>query len=150
MAQHLRQGPVRRLRLQVTEIMEDMFAIGIPADSLAPLLRQKREQSGAQPVEARNRAVMDESPGPVCEGMGVFDLRRAHSSAAHVGKNLPREDARGRPLDVLSLIGGPGLPFDMRAAVFIGGNTPAMGMRAGPSRGTYSRSMPRLQAVISA
>jgi hypothetical protein len=60
--------------------------------------------------------------------MGVLQGRRAHGCASHMGQHGPGMDPRGCAAEVLSVIGGPGLPLDVGQMILVGSDAPAMGV----------------------
>ncbi len=69
---------------------------------------------------------MGEKPDPVNEGMRILQTRRADGGATDVGDGGPRVKPRGRLLEVLAMIGRPGLLLDEGNAIGVFGHAPAV------------------------
>jgi hypothetical protein len=84
------------------------------------------QQALAHLLEVRQRAVMREQPDAVNGGVGVLESRRAEGRPPHMGDRRPRIHARRRLLEMLAVIGGPGLLLDEWHAVRILGHASAV------------------------
>lgn len=94
--------------------LQHMLAIGVAGDRRAAMFWKLRQQKRTDPIEIRDRAIMNERPAAIKKRMRVSQRWLTNRRPANMGKHLFRVYPSCRPAKMFAMIGRPRLPLHMR------------------------------------